>query len=145
MDMKVSASETSMRWCCGDCLSHIKMLMSYNHFFVVLNLYPEALQGYFVLQMMPSCKCSFWHCAEVDNISQILICSNMLGIIARCACVHRVVDLVARSELQPGDAVTLDYGSRPMRDLLRNYCFMPSDAAEQLPHEVHWRHSLYAL
>lgn len=60
----------------------------------------------------------------------------MLSIIARCAYVYRVIDLVARTELQPGDAVTLDYGSRPMRDLLRNYCFMPSDAAKQLPHEV---------
>ena len=43
---------------------------------------------------------------------------------------------MARAELSPGDAVTLDYGSRPLRDVLRNYCFVPLDAAERHPHEV---------
>ena len=40
----------------------------------------------------------------------------------------------ARHDLEPGDAVTLDYGGRPLRDMLRNYgCVLP---AAESPHEV---------
>jgi len=42
--------------------------------------------------------------------------------------------MVARHDLEPGDAVTLDYGGRPMRDMLRTYgCVLP---AAESPHEV---------
>lgn len=43
---------------------------------------------------------------------------------------------MARAELEAGDAVTLDHGSRPLRDVLRNYCFVPPDAADRQLHEV---------
>jgi len=54
----------------------------------------------------------------------------------------RTVDMVARHDLEPGDAVTLDYGGRPMRDMLRNYgCVLP---AAESPHEVSTHKQLIA-
>ena len=42
--------------------------------------------------------------------------------------------MTARHDLEPGDAVTLDYGRRPLRDMLRNYgCVLQ---AANSPNEV---------
>ena len=44
--------------------------------------------------------------------------------------------MTARHDLAPGDAATLDYGKRPMRDMLRTYgCVLNATDA---PHEVWW-------
>ena len=43
--------------------------------------------------------------------------------------VSRAVCLTAKQPLRPGDALTLDYGHRPMRDMLRGYGFVPENSA----------------
>lgn len=54
-DMIISASESPIRWYCGDCLFQIKMLVLYNRISVpnvMLNLNPEAYQRYFAVHVM---------------------------------------------------------------------------------------------
>ena len=48
----------------------------------------------------------------------------------------RAVDLVAARDLAAGEPLTLNYGERPMRDLLRGYGFTPAHAAVTDPSEV---------
>lgn len=48
----------------------------------------------------------------------------------------RAVSLVARRALAAGEAVTLDYGARPLRDMLRGYGFVPRAAPAAWPLEV---------
>jgi hypothetical protein len=47
------------------------------------------------------------------------------------------VDLIANRDLAAGEQLTLNYGERPMRDLLRGYGFTPADAARTDPAEVY--------
>ncbi|CAL5221852.1 g4113 [Coccomyxa viridis] len=49
----------------------------------------------------------------------------------------RAVDLIATRDLEAGAELTLDYGSRPMRDMLRGYGFTPVHAAFSDPSEVY--------
>ena len=44
----------------------------------------------------------------------------------------RWVDVVARTALQPGDELLLDYGSRPLRDFLQGYGFTPCNCANEV-------------
>lgn len=46
-----------------------------------------------------------------------------------CWYVRRGVNLVARRDLGKGDALTLDYGHKPLRDMMRGYSFVPTDSA----------------
>jgi len=52
------------------------------------------------------------------------------------ACPGRAVELVTARALAAGDALTLDYGARPLRALLQGYAFVPADAAFASPSEV---------
>jgi len=52
------------------------------------------------------------------------------------ACPGRAVELVAARALAAGDALTLDYGARPLRALLQGYAFVPADAAVASPSEA---------
>ena len=49
----------------------------------------------------------------------------------------RAVDVVATRDLEAGAELTLDYGRRPMRDMLRAYGFTPARAAVTDPSEVY--------
>jgi hypothetical protein len=53
-----------------------------------------------------------------------------------CPSVPRAVDLVSSADVKEGEEVTLDYGARPLRDMLRGYGFIPYDAAHAAPYEV---------
>ena len=44
----------------------------------------------------------------------------------------RWVDVIARTALQPGDELLLDYGSRPLRDFLQGYAFTPRNCANEV-------------
>jgi len=56
------------------------------------------------------------------------------------ACPGRAVELVTARALAAGDALTLDYGARPLRALLQGYAFVPADAAFASPSEVRPAH-----
>lgn len=45
--------------------------------------------------------------------------------------------LLAARDLEAGEELTLDYGSRPLRDMLQGYGFTPADAAQTDPLEVY--------
>ncbi|KAK9819780.1 hypothetical protein WJX72_002266 [[Myrmecia] bisecta] len=47
-------------------------------------------------------------------------------------CLLRQVDLRTRQAYRAGDEVLLSYGARPMRDMLRNYAFIPAGAAMEV-------------
>ena len=49
----------------------------------------------------------------------------------------RAVDLVATGDLEAGAELTLNYGTRAMRDMLRGYGFTPANAAFTDPSEVY--------
>ena len=49
----------------------------------------------------------------------------------------RAVELIAARDLEAGSELTLDYGARPMRDMLRGYGFTPAKAALTDPSEVY--------
>ncbi|CAK0779847.1 hypothetical protein CVIRNUC_004869 [Coccomyxa viridis] len=49
----------------------------------------------------------------------------------------RAVHLVAARDLEAGEELTLDYGRRPLRDMLRGYGFTPANAAQTDPSEVY--------
>lgn len=51
--------------------------------------------------------------------------------------VRRAVELIATRDLEAGSELTLDYGARPMRDMLRGYGFTPANAALTDPSEVY--------
>ncbi len=44
---------------------------------------------------------------------------------------------MATRDLEAGEELTLNYGSRPMRDMLRGYGFTPAHAALTDPTEVY--------
>ena len=44
---------------------------------------------------------------------------------------------MATRDLDAGEELTLDYGCRPMRDMLRGYGFTPAHAAVTDPYEVY--------
>ena len=48
---------------------------------------------------------------------------------ASAAC--RGVELVARQDLGPGSALLLDYGERPLQDMLYHYAFVPLPGPNQ--------------
>ena len=45
--------------------------------------------------------------------------------------------LLAARDLEAGEELTLDYGGRPLRDMLRGYGFTPASAAQTDPSEVY--------
>ena len=47
------------------------------------------------------------------------------------------MDVIATRDLEAGAEMTLNYGSRPMRDMLRGYGFTPVHAALSDPSEVY--------
>lgn len=47
------------------------------------------------------------------------------------------MDLIANRDLAAGEELTLNYGERPMRDMLRGYGFTAEDAAHTDPVEVY--------
>ena len=49
----------------------------------------------------------------------------------------RAVELAATRDLEAGSELTLNYGARPMRDMLRGYGFTPAKAALTDPSEVY--------
>ena len=55
------------------------------------------------------------------------------------------MSLLARRDIAAGEELTLDYGARPLRDMLRGYGFTPDQAAD--PSEVYedWGASCQAL
>lgn len=44
---------------------------------------------------------------------------------------------MAARDLEAGKELTLDYGRRPLRDMLRGYGFTPANAAQTDPSEVY--------
>ena len=57
------------------------------------------------------------------------------------------MSLLARRDIEAGEELTLDYGARPMRDMLRGYGFTPDQAAASDPFELFedWGASCQAL
>eukprot|EP00884_Botryococcus_braunii_P004756 jgi/Botrbrau1/14281/Bobra.0368s0012.2 len=49
----------------------------------------------------------------------------------------RMVQLQAIQDMEPGQEATLDYGRRPLRDILRGYAFVPHGASRCCPFEVY--------
>lgn len=47
------------------------------------------------------------------------------------------MELIATRDLEASSELTLDYGARPMRDMLRGYGFTPGKAALTDPSEVY--------
>lgn len=46
------------------------------------------------------------------------------------------MELRARRDVAAGEEATLDYGRRPLRDVLRGYGFVPPDASRTCAFEV---------
>lgn len=52
------------------------------------------------------------------------------------------MELKARKDLAAGQAATLDYGRRPLRDVIRGYGFVPQAASRTCAFEVRASHHL---
>lgn len=73
---------------------------------------------------------------KVERCKTSLAHGSICCVLTCCSGLNRAVDLVAARDISVGEMLTLNYGERPMRDLLRGYGFTPAHASVTDPLEV---------